>query len=135
MPRKKKLNEKDPINDTVDKKAFGKRISRLMVENGYTNEMLAERIGVSISSIIALKAGERLPGLDNYLRLLEAFNTCDLVLLQDSFSESSLKCTEIIDKEILPLLYTLDFEELSALYEVIKPLVLAIKKDKNGREK
>lgn len=134
MPRKKRYNEKQPITDIINKKMFGKRISELMLKNGYTNEMLAERIGVSISSIIALKAGERLPGLDNYLRLLQAFNTCDLVLLQDSISDNSLKCNEIINKEILPLINTLNYEELSDLYEVIKPLVKVIKNDNRRHE-
>lgn len=97
-----------------------------MAKCGYTNEMLAERIGVSISSVIAIKAGERLPGLDNYLRLLEAFECCDLVLMQDSISDTTLKCSELIDKKIMPQLKSLDYESLAALTTVITPLVEAL---------
>ena len=127
MPRKKRYNLAGPITDVVDKKAFGKRVSDLMREQEYTNEMLAERIGVSTSSVIALKAGERLPGLDNYLRLLMAFDTCDLVLLQDSINDEALKNNEMINKQIIPLICNLEHKELELVYNIIKPLVCSLK--------
>ena len=127
MPRPKRINTKAPIKSTLDRKAFGKKVSQLMVEREYTNEMFAEIIGVSVSTVIAIKSGERLPGLDNYLKILEALETCDIVMLHDSIDDEKLKSNEIISSEIIPLLSDLNDKQLYAIRDVIEPLIKAIK--------
>jgi transcriptional regulator with XRE-family HTH domain len=61
----------DDVDDTLD--AVGPRLRRLRDRRGFTLAVLAERTGVSVSTLSRLEAGRRRPTLEQLLPLARAY--------------------------------------------------------------
>lgn len=87
---------------TYDIKKSGDRIRQLRIENGYTQEALAKKLGVDRSLLSHIKAGKHGCSVDLLVRLSDLFGvTLDLLILgrgQESNDKAAL------EKEIVQLM-------------------------------
>ncbi len=87
---------------TYDVKKSGERIRQLRTENGYTQEMLAKKLGVDRSLLSHIEAGKRGSSVDLLVQLSDLFGvTLDLLVLgreQESTDKAGL------EKEIVQLM-------------------------------
>lgn len=64
---------------------FGDKFKQLRITHGYTQKVLSERLGVSISAISEYESGDRNPTLDNLIRIARIFHvTTDYLLDLDT---------------------------------------------------
>ena len=68
----------------IDSVKFGNRISALMKEQGYTDKTFAEAVGISVDMVKEIRYGRRLPGLNNYMLIIETLGVSDLLPMSDS---------------------------------------------------
>lgn len=87
---------------TYDIKKSGERIRQLRIENGYTQEALAKKLGVDRSLLSHIEAGKRGCSVDLLVQLSDLFGvTLDLLILgreQESNDKAAL------EKEIVQLM-------------------------------
>ena len=88
----------------IDYKLIGERIKRMRKSNGVTQEVLAERLDVSIGYVSQVERGITKISLD----LLAAISTvlgCDIAYL---VSESAINSNEYMESEIISEIKKLD---------------------------
>ena len=89
---------------------ISKRIIELRTEKSWTQEELAEKVGVHFRSIGRWERGEALPGAEELLKLAQAFGvTADYLLFEGAPRDGRV---DIPDAELLKL-----FEEFSTMDE------------------
>ena len=73
----------DPIYDcpSIDVRAVGERISHLRLEQGLTQEELAEQVGISASYVSHMESGIKQISLHVLVRMAEVLHTSTDVLL------------------------------------------------------
>lgn len=78
--------------DSVNLKETGKKLKRAIEESDYTENELAEYLGISIRSIQYWKSGKKLPSLDNLLYLCHVIdkNVNDLVCFENEARNRNL---------------------------------------------
>ncbi|MCR5781351.1 MAG: helix-turn-helix domain-containing protein, partial [Clostridia bacterium] len=87
---------------------FGDRLKLLRNEKGLSQQKLAERIGMSKSSVNMYERGEREPGLEILETLADIFN-CDIEYLlgaSDIKNKYQQMLTDIKNLRPLPMTYT-----------------------------
>ena len=75
---------------TVDYKDLGKRIRELRRSSGLTQEVLAEKCGISASFLGHIERGTRKASLDTVVKLANALHVSPNILLQDSLDSDLL---------------------------------------------
>ena len=60
----------------MNRKSFGKQLQKYRERAGYSQEKLAEKIECSTIFISYIERGVKSPGLDNLIRLANAFADC-----------------------------------------------------------
>lgn len=67
----------------MDKKALGKRIKEARSKKGFTQELLAERVEITVIYLSELERGVKLPSLPVFVSIAEALNVSMDSLLRD----------------------------------------------------
>ena len=74
----------------VDKLTMGDRIKEARKNCGLTQEQLAESLDVSVEFIGQIERGQKLPGMQVFIKLIEVLNVSADYLLRDSISTGQL---------------------------------------------
>lgn len=102
------------------KKEFGKKIKRMRINRGLTQDQLAEMVDVSQRTLSAIEIGENFVTSETFDKLVKALNTTS----DELFSTNHLKSHEVLLKEIMkdiPIIAQ-NPEKFDVLYNVIKAL-------------
>ena len=100
----------------IDYKLIGERIKRTRKAKGMTQEVLAERLNVSIGYVSQVERGITKISLD-LLGAVSAILGCDVAFL---ISESAVNSNEYIESELLSEIEKLDNKKRKYILEVIK---------------
>ena len=74
----------------VDKLTMGDRIKEARKKAGLTQEKLAERLDISVEFVGQIERGQKLPGMQVFIKLIEVLNVSADYLLRDSISTGQL---------------------------------------------
>lgn len=75
------------------KQELGKKIKRMRIEKGYTQEKLSELIDVSQKALSSIETGENFVKAETLDKILEAFN----ITAEELFATNHLKdCAELL---------------------------------------
>ena len=76
--------------ENMDKLTIGDRIKEARKNQGFTQEKLAEILGVSVEFVGQIERGQKLPGMQVFIKLIEVLNVSADYLLRDSISTGQL---------------------------------------------
>lgn len=103
------------------KKNFGKNLQKYRKYRGYTQEKLAELVGVDVTSISSIETGKYFPSADNLNKIVEVLQIqfCDL------FEFDSLSSEEELFDEIVQFIsgFKNDRKRLCAVRNFVKSLI------------
>ena len=102
------------------KQKFGKRIKELRKDKGFTQEQIAERIGIEPPNISKLEKGTHFPLPENIEKIASALN----VEIKDLFDFEHFNSKEILVKKIYEYIDNADDKEIEFLYKTIYNLNL-----------
>ncbi len=100
----------------IDYKLIGERIKRMRKSNGMTQEILAERLNVSIGYVSQVERGITKISLD-LLAAISAILNCDIASL---ISESAVNSNEYMESEIINEIKKLDQKKKKYILNVIR---------------
>ena len=100
----------------VDYKLIGERIQKARKAKGLTQDVMAERLGVSIGYVSQVERGITKISLD-LLGAISSVLDCDIASL---ITESATNSTEYIESELLSEIRKLDGKKKKYLLEIIK---------------
>lgn len=107
---------------------FADKITELRKKNGWSQEELAERLGVSRQSVSKYESAQSIPDLDKLLRLASIFGVTTDYLLKDELESEEFTAADEQEEHDAPLhrisLETAN-EYLRAKRETAKPIALA----------
>ena len=98
---------------------FGKRFKELREENNYTQEQLAEKIGVEARQISRIETGKCFTTLDNLNKIAKLFN----VEVRDIFSFEHFKDKDELIKLITVMLNSASEENCRTIFKIVKELI------------
>lgn len=100
------------------KSKFGKRIKELRKSNGYTQEEVAEKIGIEPTNLSKMENGLHFPQSEKLEKLACVFNTN----VMDLFNFEHFQEKEILIKEIQNFLLTTNDKNIEIVYKFINSL-------------
>lgn len=103
----------------MDKKAFGKHLQKYREKAGYSQELLAEKIGCSTIFISYMERGEKSPSLNTLIKLSNVLNISADILLGN---ESSHYNSEVL-KNISKRLNTLPPKDQKRILDVFESII------------
>ena len=83
----------------MDYAKLGTRVRQQRLLNGWTQDQLAERTGVSCSFIGHIERGEKKASVETVVALCNAMDISPSVLLQDSLSDAVMRSQLSFDRE------------------------------------
>ena len=103
------------------------KIIALRKKNGWSQEDLAEKLGVSRQSISKWEGAQSIPDMNKILKLSEVFSVSTDYLLKDEMGEDTAKAFTPVDKDSSEKEVTVSMEEASAFlsYQNRKALLSA----------
>lgn len=105
----------------MDKKvALGARIKALRKRQGWSQEQLAERVGISTQYVSNIERGKENPTLDLLLRLAEALRVAPVDLF--NFEAEGLN-RKALQAEIRKAIETRDAEQLQITLKVLRAVL------------
>ena len=102
------------------KEELGKKIKRMRVNRGLTQEQLAEAVDVSQRTLSGIEIGENFVTAETLDKIIKALNTTT----EELFATSHLKSKDKIIEELIACVYTVSENptKLEVLYNVAKSL-------------
>lgn len=102
------------------KEEFGKKIKRMRINRGLTQEELAEAVNVSQRTLSGIEIGENFVTSDTFDKLVKALNTTP----EELFATNHLKEHSELLKEIQEDIRYIskDNQKLETLYHIVKSL-------------
>lgn len=100
------------------KSKFGKRIKELRKSNGYTQEEVAEKIGIEPTNLSKMENGLHFPQSEKLEKLANVFNTN----VMDLFDFEHFQEKEVLIKEINNYLNSTGTKNIELVYKFIKSL-------------
>lgn len=98
-------------------KKFGKRVNELRKKQGFTQEQLAEKIGIGIRSLGKIENGNNFPATDNLEKLVSALN----VTTSEMFNFEHLQNPKNLTEESIKIING-NPDKITEIYKVIKAL-------------
>ncbi len=102
----------------VDKR-IGKRIKQCREKKGFTQERLAEKIGVSTNYISAIERGSVFPRCENLIALLNSLE----ISANEIFVDVLKKAYEINSSVLSEEIRTLPYEEQRRIFSVVETMI------------
>lgn len=100
------------------KSKFGKRIKELRKSNGYTQEEVAEKIGIEPTNLSKMENGLHFPQSEKLEKLANLFN----INIMDLFDFEHFQEKEVLIKEIINYLNSTSSKNIELIYKFIKSL-------------
>ena len=103
------------------KKNFGKNLQKYRKYRGFTQEKLAELIGVDVTSISSIETGKYFPSADNLSKLADVLQ----VQFSDLFTFDSMSTEDEIFEDIIQILTSFknDKKRLNTIKIFMKSLI------------
>lgn len=103
------------------KKAFGQNVQKYRKYRKFTQEKLAELIGVDVTSISSIETGKYFPSADNLSKIVDVLQ----IQFGDLFEFESLSSNEILFEDIISLISSFkdDKKRLNAVRNFVKTLI------------
>ncbi len=101
------------------KKDLGKKIKRMRVKRGLTQEALAEAVEISQRTLSGIEIGENFCTAETLDKIIAALDTT----AEELFALDHIKQESDLRKEIASSLPQLDGEKLEIAYKVVKGLL------------
>ena len=103
------------------KKELGKKIKRMRINRGLTQEQLAEAVDVSQRTLSGIEIGENFVTAETLDKIIHALNTTS----EELFATNHLKSKELLVNEILTGITKISMNpaKLDILYNVVKSLL------------
>ena len=102
------------------KQEIGKKIKKMRIEQGYTQEKLAELINISQRALSSIEVGDNFLTAETLDKILEAFDiTADELFSTNQFKDSN-ELLQMINKNILRI--GNNPEKLEIIYNLTKSL-------------
>ncbi len=103
----------------MDKKqALGLRIKELREKNKFTQEVLAEKIGIDPKHLSRIENGRNFPSMETLEKLVINLN----VSFQDLFQFGHISNRTVLIKSIVDDIKKMSDEQLKFIYKIIKEL-------------
>jgi len=103
----------------VEYKSIGINISKRRKEFGLTQEVLAEKLGLSTSYIGAIERGKKLPSLDVFINIANVLETSSDTLLSGVLKVGN----EIVTSELSKQITGLSKKEQKRILNVINTMI------------
>lgn len=103
---------------------IGKRIRFFREEKKWSQEVFAEKLGLSLTYVGMLERGEKLPKLETFIKIANTLDVSADLLLADVLNTGySIKSSEFSKKlEALPA------DEREKIYDVVETMIKHVKK-------
>ena len=102
----------------VDKR-IGRRIKQYREKKGFTQEQLAEKIGVSTNYISAIERGAVFPRCENLISILNSLE----ISANEIFVDVLVKAYEINASVLSEEIRTLPYEEQRRIFSVVETMI------------
>lgn len=99
---------------------FGKRFKELRTKNGYTQEMLAEFLGIEARQISRIETGKCFTSLENLNKIADLYH----IEIKELFSYSHLSSKKYLINAITEILSTATEEDCRKIYRITKDILL-----------
>ncbi len=104
---------------TVDKKELGHCLKDARKSAGFTQEKLAEKVGMSLAAVSKIERGLTLPSLDNFIGIVNALGiSADEILDQVNHKTYRLKLSFLTER-----FYRLQHRDQMKILKVVEYLV------------
>lgn len=103
-------------------KIFGQNLKNLRKSTGFTQEKLAELLGMQFQSISYMETGRSFVSSDVIAKICNLFEVSPYVLFRPHFKEYSMSEANI-QKEIVRMLSGCDSEALTKYYNILVSLI------------
>ena len=111
------FNENEVL--TMDMKSIGKRIRECRKKKGWNRETFAEKIGLSTTFTGMLERGEKTPGFETFITILNVLEvSADLILSDVTNVGYTVKSTELSEK-----LATLNPEARERIFAALSAMI------------
>ncbi len=97
---------------------FGARIKELRTRKGYTQEQLAERVGMGVRSIVNIETAKCFPAVNNLEKIIDVLDTNSVEL----FDFEHLNSPKNLREEIIKIIDD-NPNKLVDIYKIVKALV------------
>ena len=84
----------------MDKLAFAGRITKLRVNNGLSQQQLAQQLGVKRSVVSYYESGDRLPSMDVLIEMSRVFNVSTDYLLKGKDASRVIHVSDLSESDI-----------------------------------
>lgn len=103
---------------------IGKRIRFYREANKWSQEVFAEKLGLSLTYVGMLERGEKLPKLETFIKIANTLEVSADLLLADVLTTGySIKSSELTKK-----LESLPTDEREKIYDVVETMIRHVKK-------
>lgn len=99
--------------------SFGKRFKELRIKNGFTQEMLAEILGVEARQISRIETGKCFTTLDNLKKISDLYH----IDVKDLFSFSHLRTKKYLINAITEMLQSTTEENCQTIFKITKDII------------
>lgn len=99
----------------MDNKALGKRIKEARTKKGYTQELLAEKLSITVTYLSELERGIKYPSLQIFVNIADTLNVSTDSLLRDELETGK----NFIYNDITKKLDTLTPKQRIAVAEIL----------------
>ena len=107
-------------NETDIRKIFGTNVRKYRELNNFTQEILAEKMNVAVSTLSNIECGKSFPTPENIDKLISILQVTSEMLFTDNFSDDKTFCYEDFDRRYK--LIKNNKEKFEILYCVLKSL-------------
>ncbi len=101
------------------KKDLGKKIKRMRIKRGLTQEALSEAVEISQRTLSGIEIGENFCTAETLDKIINALDTTP----EELFALDHLKQEKDLIKEICESVHNLDSDKLEIAYKVVKGLL------------
>lgn len=116
--------------DNIDYKAIGKRIRTARLKAGMTQELLAEKAGLSTTHMSNIETGSSKLSLPAIISLADALG----VSVDELLCDNVIRSWEIFSREIQDILSDCDEYEIRILADILKSAKESIRKNKKFKK-
>lgn len=102
----------------IHKKYFGQRLKELRKSKNYTQEQLAEKIGMDTQNLCKMENGNHFPQFKNLYKIAQALE----IDIKDLFDYNHFDSKEQLKSKIISFLDIAQEKDVELIYKIIKDI-------------
>lgn len=87
----------------LNKTELGRKIRQARLDKGYTQQELAQKVGIGNVYLGEVERGQKMPSLNSFIKILEALNVSADYILREELSAGREHIYDEITKKLDPL--------------------------------